>query len=105
MTEEDNGAKLIWFVAGAALGATIALLYAPATGQDTRRKIAEKTDQGRQALADQGRDLYERGKEMYDRGRILADEAADMFERGRKLVEGVAGTVQEPSGNADGTKA
>ena len=28
---------------------------------------------------------------------LLADEAAEMFERGRKLVEGVAGTGQEPA--------
>src|SRR5207253_7085090 len=92
MADEDNGGKLLWFVAGAAVGAAIAILYAPAAGHETRRKIAEKTDQGRQALADQGRDLYERGKEMYDRGRKLADDAAEMFERGRKLVEGVGGS-------------
>ena len=97
MADEDNGGKLIWFIAGAAVGAAIAILYAPATGQEMRRKIAEKTDQGRQALTDQGRDLYERGKDMYDRGRKLADEAAEMFERGRKLVEGVAGGLQQPS--------
>lgn len=101
MADEDNGGKIIWFAAGVAVGAAIALLYAPAPGQETRRKIAEKTDQGRQALADQGRDLYERGKDMYDRGRKLADEAAAMFEKGRKLVEGVGG-VQEAPISADG---
>ncbi len=97
MAEEDNGGKLLWFVAGAAVGAAIAVLYAPAAGEEIRRKIAEKTDQGRQALADQGRDLYDRTRDMYERGRKLADEAAEMFERGRKLVEGVAGTGQEPA--------
>jgi gas vesicle protein len=99
MADEDYGDKIVWFVAGAALGATIALLYAPAPGHETRRKLAEKTDQGRQALADQGRDLYERGKDMYDRGRKLADEAADMFERGRKLVEGVGKGAAAPDGS------
>lgn len=97
MADEDNGGRLLWFVAGTAIGAAIAILYAPAAGEETRRKLAEKTDQGRQALADQGRDLYERTREMYERGRKLADEAAEMFERGRKLVEGVAGTGQEPA--------
>jgi len=105
MADEDYGGKLIWFVAGAAVGAAIALLYAPASGHETRRKIAEKTDQGRQALADQGRDLYERGKDMYDRGRKLADEAAEMFERGRKLVEGAAARVQESPAPPDGSQA
>lgn len=98
MAEQDSGGNWIWFVAGASLGAAIALLYAPARGAETRKKIANATDQGRQALADQGRDLYERGREMFERGRKLADEAAEMFERGRKLVEGVGGTsAQNPS--------
>ena len=99
MAAEDNGSKFIWFIAGAAVGAAVALLYAPTPGHEVRRKIAEKTDQGRQALADQGRDLYERGRDMYERGRKLADEAAEMFERGRKLVEGVAGSSPESSGS------
>src|SRR5438128_12680530 len=91
MADEENGGKFIWFVAGAAVGAAIAILYAPAAGHETRRRIAEKTDQGRQALSDQGRDLYERGKDMYDRRRKLADEAAEMYERRRKLAERVGG--------------
>jgi len=94
MADEDSSGKFIWFVAGAAIGAAVALLYAPASGQETRKKLVDATDQGRQALADQGRDLYERGREMFERGRKLADEAAEMFERGRKLVEGVAGGSQ-----------
>lgn len=98
MGEDDSNSRFIWFIAGAAVGAAVALLYAPAPGHETRRRIAEKTDQGRQALADQGRDLYERGRDMYERGRKLADEAAEMFERGRKLVEGVAGSSQESPG-------
>jgi hypothetical protein len=32
-------------------------------------------------VADQGRDLYEKGREF-------ADEAAELFERGKKLVQG-----------------
>jgi len=36
---EDNTSKLVWFLAGAAIGSAIALLYAPASGDETRRKI------------------------------------------------------------------
>ena len=92
MADEADGSKVIWFLAGAAIGAAVALLYAPMSGVETRRKIAAKTEEGRSALAESGKDMYEKGKEMYERGRKLADEAAEMFERGRKLVEGVAGT-------------
>jgi gas vesicle protein len=38
-------------------------LYAPASGRETRRKLASKTQEGREALADSGKEM---------RGRILA---------------------------------
>ncbi|MGH9673029.1 MAG: YtxH domain-containing protein [Bryobacteraceae bacterium] len=84
---QDNSSKVIWFVAGAAIGATIALLYAPTSGEETRRMIREKTGEGRDRLAAGGRDIIDRGRELYDKGRQIADDAAEMFERGRKLVQ------------------
>jgi len=91
---EEYGGKAIWFMAGIAIGATVALLYAPATGEATRRQLSRKAQRGRDALADQGGDLLDRGREMYERGRKLADEAADMFERGRKIVESTASNLK-----------
>ena len=88
MSREDNGAGLMWFLAGAAVGAAVALLYAPQSGEDTRRLIVRKTEESRDVLADSGKDILDRGKELFDRGRELADEAAEIFERGRKLVGG-----------------
>jgi len=37
MADQDYGSKVVWFMAGIAIGATVALLYAPATGEQTRR--------------------------------------------------------------------
>jgi gas vesicle protein len=90
MAEEDNGVKLAWFVAGAAIGAAVALLFAPQTGEQTRRLIGDKAKEGRDALADSGRDMMDRGRDLYERGRKMADEAAEMFERGRKIVDRAA---------------
>jgi len=78
----------VWFVAGAAIGATIALLYAPQSGRETRRIIKRKTREGREAIADTGRDLWDKGRELYEKGVRVADDAAEMIERGRRLVEG-----------------
>ena len=85
--DEDSTGKLIWFVAGAAIGATIALLYAPARGNETRAYISQKTREGSQAIADSSKDMYDRGRELYERGRKLADEAAELLERGRSIVQ------------------
>jgi len=94
MADQDYGDKAVWFLAGIAIGATIALLYAPASGEVTRRKIVRRTQDGRDALMESGKEMLDRGKEMYDRGRKLADDAAEMFERGRKIVEGTAANLK-----------
>ncbi len=88
MQERDNTSGALWFIAGVAIGSTIALLYAPASGEHTRRKIAHTARSGRDKLEAQGREMMEKGRELYDRGREIADDAADMFDRGRKLMQG-----------------
>ncbi len=84
----EAGGKFSWFVCGAALGASVALLYAPKSGKDTRKIISEKTDEGREAFSDTGKEIFDRGREIYDKGRKIADDAAELFDRGRKLVRG-----------------
>jgi gas vesicle protein len=83
---EDNG-KFVWFIAGAAIGASIALLYAPQSGNETRRLIKRRARKHGEQLADTGRDLADRGRELFEKGRGLADDAAELFERGRKMVD------------------
>ena len=85
---EDNSNKVVWFLTGAAIGAAVALLYAPQSGEETRRQLRAKADEGREQLTDSGRELVDRGRDLYEKGRSMADEAADMFERGRRMVQG-----------------
>jgi gas vesicle protein len=96
---QNNSDKLVWFLAGSAIGAAIALLYAPQSGEDTRRYIGKQARKSRRALEDVSEDLTDRGREIYEKGRRLADEAyekgrriaddaAEMFERGKRIVEG-----------------
>ena len=84
---EDNN-KFGWFLTGAAVGAAIALLYAPKAGKDTRAYIGTSAKESKDVMEASGRELMDRGKELYDRGKQVAEEAADLFERGRKLVQG-----------------
>jgi gas vesicle protein len=86
--QEDFVNNIAWFVAGAVAGMTTALLLAPQSGKRTRRLIADKTQQGREAVTETGKDVVDRGKDMVDKGRQLVEDAVDLFERGRKLVRG-----------------
>ncbi len=86
--DRNNGASAFgWFLCGAVLGAVVALLSAPGSGERTRRALIRQAEQGRKTLIDSGQELFEKGRELYERGREIAEDAADMFERGRQIAE------------------
>ena len=86
--EEEASGTVGWFIAGAIIGATVALLYAPKSGKETRQFIADTTQKGKEAVAESSKDLVDAGRDMFERGRRLVEDAADLFDRGRRLVKG-----------------
>jgi len=87
-SENDGSSALAWFITGAVIGATVAVLYTPRSGKETRRLLSERTQQSRDALQNGSKDLVDAGKDMFQRGRKLIEDASDLFERGRKLARG-----------------
>ena len=85
--ERDNSNVFIWFVGGAILGAAVALLLAPESGERTRHRLARQAERGKHSFLESSQDLFERGRELYERGREIAEDAAAMFERGRQIAE------------------
>lgn len=63
----DDGAStvIVAFVLGAITGAAVALLVAPATGEETRRKLGERAREGKNSLTT----AVERGREAYQQAR------------------------------------
>ena len=59
------GSVFLAFAVGALAGAAVALLYAPAAGDETRRKLAQKARGGRENLTT----AVERGREVYEQVR------------------------------------
>ena len=92
MTEEggkgEGVSTIAWFLTGAAVGVTVALLFAPKSGRDTRRFLSNKTQQGKDAVVQTSSDMVDAGRDVFERGRKLVEDAAELFERGRKLVRG-----------------
>jgi gas vesicle protein len=83
MARDDGsaaGTVVVAFVLGALTGAAVALLMAPATGEETRRMLAEKAREGR----DRASDAAQKGRELWDRQRETLSTA---FERGREAYE------------------
>ena len=59
------GTVIVAFVLGAITGAAVALLMAPATGEEMRRKVAERAREGKDSLSS----AVERGREAYQQAR------------------------------------
>jgi gas vesicle protein len=92
MAKGDDGAAgtvLLAFVLGTITGAAAALLMAPASGEETRRALADKAREGRERATEaarQGREIVNRGKETL----------TSAMERGREAYEQAKGGVTEP---------
>ena len=77
MAQNGNGASvMLAFLVGATVGAAVALLYAPATGEETRDYLGKRAKEGRDRAAEaakQGREIINRQRESlttaFDRAR------------------------------------
>jgi gas vesicle protein len=86
--ENTTASNLAWFATGALIGVAAGILFAPASGRETRRRLSETASRSKEAVEDKSKDLLETGRDMFERGRKLVEDASDLFERGRKLVRG-----------------
>ena len=89
MANDNSGSVMVAFIVGAVTGAAVALLFAPASGEETREYLGERAREGREKARlamDQGRDYYsrqrenvtsavERGREAFEQARQRGDQA------------------------------
>jgi gas vesicle protein len=83
-----GGTVMLAFLVGAIAGAAVALLFAPASGEETREYLGQKAREGRakaRDAVDQGRDYYQRQRETLtsavDRGREAFQQARERGEQ------------------------
>ena len=76
------GSILLAFIMGAVSGAALALLYAPASGRETREYLGDRAADARARAADaaaKGRDVFNQGRETLntaiERGREAYQQA------------------------------
>ena len=76
MARDNTGNFMVAFVMGALTGAAVALLFAPASGEETREYLGQKAREGKA----KARDAMDQGREYYNSQR---DNLATAVERGR----------------------
>ena len=91
------GGVLLAFIAGAAVGAAVALLFAPATGEQTRDYLGQRAREGRERATEaarQGRELLNRQRDNISHG-LRARPRAAAIRRSRASAHGGAGRVND----------
>ena len=87
MKESDRnsgGDKFVYFLAGAGIGAVVALLFAPKSGRETRELIARTATDSRDFLSgkiSEGRQFVE------ERGRKASDDFTTFLDRSKEAVQ------------------
>jgi gas vesicle protein len=70
VSRDNSGTIMVAFVIGALTGAVAALLFAPASGDETREYLGEKAREGKARIREQRESLLtavERGREAFAR--------------------------------------
>jgi gas vesicle protein len=83
MARDDGagaGSVMLAFLIGAVAGAAVALLYAPATGAETREFLGEKAREG----AGRAKEAAEKGRQVVKEGR---ETLVTAIERGREAFQ------------------
>ena len=86
MSDNNSGAgdKILFFMAGAGIGAALALLFAPKSGRETRELIARTATDSRDFITDkmtEGRQIVE------EKGRKLGDDFTSFLDKSKEAVQ------------------
>ncbi len=84
--------KIMWLSVGAAIGAGVALLYAPQTGQDTRKLIRRKAEDAKDVIVETGGQIRDT---ITETGETIFDAGKDAY---RKSVSAAAGAAEGAAG-------
>jgi len=79
MSENNGGSNIAFFLAGAGIGAILALLFAPKSGKETRDYISQKAGESREKVAAKSQD-YRRQAEGY------VDKAKDVVNKQKEQL-------------------
>jgi gas vesicle protein len=91
--EISAGAVLVSFVAGAAMGAGLALLYAPKSGREMREDIADLTEDAVDRIKEYAKDAQEKIKSAVEEGKDAFEDKKSVLssaiEAGRDAMKKV----------------
>lgn len=77
---ENGGSKFGYFLAGLGLGAVLALLFAPRSGEETREYLRDRAEGLRDDARRRVRELRERAEEYKEKGKEFVGRQRESVE-------------------------
>lgn len=96
------------FIAGALIGAGVALLFAPQTGRELRGMVRDYAGRAKDDLLEKAEETYDQGEELVgEAGRSAREFAKQGVKKGQEAVKDVGQAAKEfvTQTNAEGQKA
>jgi gas vesicle protein len=95
MSDEDRGSSLatvaVSFLAGAAIGSGLALLFAPKTGREVREQIKDLTEDAVDKIKEYAKEAQDKIKSTYECGKDVVMEKKSIIssaiEAGKEAIE------------------
>ena len=100
--DENISTRLTYLLIGGGIGAILALLFAPKSGQELRTDIADATRKGIDRSREAAQQLGERAGEYYDQTR---ERAQELYSQAADRVGEVANTARETASRKTATVA
>jgi gas vesicle protein len=100
--DESISTRLTYLLIGGGIGAVLALLFAPKSGQELRSDIADATRKGIDKSREAAQQLGERAGEYYDATR---ERASELYSQAAEKVGEVANTARETASRKTATVA
>lgn len=79
MSDNNGGTKVAFFLAGMGIGAVLALLFAPKSGEETRDYISQKAGEGREYMTSRGRDLRKQAEDTVDKAKDVVNKQKEQL--------------------------
>jgi gas vesicle protein len=84
MAESGGGDKFLYFLAGAGIGAVLALLFAPKSGKETRDFLSKTATDSKDYVSSK----YSEGRQFVgDTGRKVTDDFNSFLDRSKDAVQ------------------
>jgi gas vesicle protein len=97
--ETDSAGVVKWFLLGALVGAGLGLLFAPQSGERTRKQIARKAKALRNEAEDRWDDLVDdvetKGRALKEKAESLVEDVREEFAEGKREARQAARSARD----------